>query len=36
METVKPQAFSINMEDPTCSYTLAGEKIGNVKLPTFL
>ena len=36
METLKPQAFSIDMENPSCSYTLASEKIGDVKLPSFL
>ena len=36
METVNYQAFSIDMENPSCSYTLAGEKIVDVKLPAFL
>ena len=37
MEIVKSQAFSIDMEDPTSTYTLQGEKIqSNVKLPPFL
>ena len=36
MEIAKAQAFSIDMEDPTSTYTLSGEKINSVKLPTFL
>ena len=36
MEFVKPQAFTIDMEDPTSSYTLAGDKLETIKLPAFL
>ena len=37
MEIVKAQAFSIDMEDPTSTYDLSGQKIqSDVKLPTFL
>lgn len=36
MEIAQAQAFSIDMEDPTSTYTLQGEKIKSVKLPTFL